>query len=85
MRGYNPAPMAWGELDGERVRLLRAQADSAAPAAPPGTIVAIDAGGMRVATGRGMLVVTELQFAGGTPQTARQASAGRALSGRRFG
>ena len=82
--GYNPAPMAWCELDGERVRLLRARAGGATPGATPGTIVAVNAGGIHVATGNGVLVVTELQFAGGTPQTAQQAGTGRSLAGQRL-
>jgi len=37
-----------------------------------------------VATSNGVLVVTELQFAGGTPQTAQQAGTGRSLAGQRL-
>jgi len=84
VRGYNPAPMAWTELDGERVRVLRARAEPRAPGTPAGTIVAAAADGIFVATGSGALVITELQFPGGKPVTAAQAAAGRALAGQRF-
>lgn len=84
VRGYHPAPMAWSELGGERVRVLRAQADDAATDTAPGTIIAADAAGLRVATGRGTLQVTELQFPGGKALTAQQAGAGRSLAGLRF-
>jgi methionyl-tRNA formyltransferase len=81
VRGYNPAPMAWSELARERVRVLRAHTDRARPGAGPGTVLGADAEGIRVATGSGALVITELQFAGGKPMTAQQASAGRSLAG----
>jgi methionyl-tRNA formyltransferase len=83
VRAYNPAPVAWTELDGERVRIYRA-APAPAAAGEPGTIIAADAGGIRVATGSGTLVIGELQWPGGKPLSAQQASAGRALNGRRF-
>jgi len=83
VRGYNPTPVAWTELDGERVRIHRAAAASAAGGAP-GTIVAADAAGIRVATGSGTLAISELQWPGGKPVSARQAVAGRSLRGTRF-
>jgi methionyl-tRNA formyltransferase len=84
VRAYNPAPVAWTELDGERVRIYRA---AAAPdrAAAPGTIVSADAAGIHVATGAGTLVVAELQWPGGKPLTAAAAITSRSLGGRRFG
>ncbi len=84
VRGYNPAPVAWAELDGERVRIFRARAGDAAVTGEPGTIVAADAGGIRIATGAGTLLISELQWPGGKPLSAQQAAAGRALNGRRF-
>jgi methionyl-tRNA formyltransferase len=81
VRGYNPAPMAWSELARERVRVLRAHTDRARPGAAPGTVLSADA---EVATGAGALVITELQFAGGKPMTAQQATAGRSLVGHWF-
>ncbi|MGH8482634.1 MAG: methionyl-tRNA formyltransferase, partial [Nevskiaceae bacterium] len=92
VRAYNPAPVAWSELDpgsgsaagGERVRLWRAHAEGTAGGSP-GAILAAGAEGIRVATGSGTLVVTELQFPGGKPLTAQQAATGRTLTGRRFG
>ena len=84
VRGYNPAPMAWTELDGARVRVLRARAEPQVPGTAAGTIVAAAADGLFVATGSGALVITELQFPGGKPVTAAQAVAGHALAGKRF-
>jgi methionyl-tRNA formyltransferase len=85
VRAFNPAPVAWSELDGERVRILRARAGGGNASAAPGTIVAANAEGILVATGGGTLLVAELQWPGGKPLTAQQAAAGRALTGKRFG
>ena len=93
VRAYNPAPVAWTGLDpgsgsgagGERVRVFRARAEAGAPAAAPGSITRADADGIRVATGDGALVITELQWPGGRALTAREATAGRSLTGKCFG
>ncbi len=84
VRAYNPAPVAWTELDGERVRIFRARAGDAATHAEPGTIVDAGAGVIRIVTGAGTLLVGELQWPGGKPLSAQQAAAGRALTGRRL-
>jgi len=84
VRGFNPAPVAWTELDGERIRLFRAHAEGKAPGSAPGTVLDADARGIRIASGAGLLIVTELQWPGGRVLTADQAVAGRALRGRRF-
>jgi methionyl-tRNA formyltransferase len=83
VRAYHPVPIAWTELDGERVRIQRAAAQAGGGGAP-GTIVGADGSGIRVATGRGTLAITELQWPGGRPLSAQQAIAGRSLAGRRF-
>jgi methionyl-tRNA formyltransferase len=82
--GYNPVPVAWTELDGERVRIFHARAQDLAGSAQPGTVVSADGEGIRVATGSSALVITELQWPGGRALTAQQATAGRSLGGRRF-
>jgi methionyl-tRNA formyltransferase len=84
VRAFNPAPMAWSELDGERVRVHHARAETGGAGAAPGTIVRADADGIRVATGSGTLAITGLQWPGGKPLAARQATASRSLAGRRF-
>ncbi|NGY04752.1 methionyl-tRNA formyltransferase [Solimonas terrae] len=84
VRAFNPVPMAWSELDGERVRVLMAQAAPAAAAAAPGTIVSADADGVGVASGDGLVRLLQLQWPGGKALQAAQIASGRALSGRRF-
>ncbi|MEW6166102.1 MAG: methionyl-tRNA formyltransferase [Pseudomonadota bacterium] len=82
IRAFNPAPVAWSELDGERVRLLFARADDTGSDALPGTI--LDGPGLVVACGSGRLSIEQLQWPGGRVLDAREALAARQLGGRRF-
>ena len=70
----NPKPGAWTTARGARLKLLRAKADAApAPAgAEPGTLV----GPGRVATGDGLLVLTEVQPEGKAAMPATAWAAG---------
>ncbi len=65
VRAFNPTPVAWSELDGERIRFWNARAEPGAVAAVPGTVLAADATGLYIACGEGRLLVTELQRPGG--------------------
>ncbi len=84
VRAYNPAPMAWTELDGERVRILEARALSLPGSTEPGSVLASGEQGIHVATGDGVLSLQRLQWPGGKPLQALDAARGRALDGRRF-
>ncbi|MDR3417637.1 MAG: methionyl-tRNA formyltransferase [Nevskia sp.] len=84
VRAFNPAPVAWSELDGERVRFWNAQACAGAEGAAPGTVLAADAAGLRIASGDGALVVTVLQRPGGKVLPAAAAMQGWAIAGKRF-
>jgi methionyl-tRNA formyltransferase len=84
IRGYNPVPVAWSELDSERIKFYRAEALPAAAEAPAGTILGADAGGLRIATGQGCLGVQELQRPGGKPQSAAALLRSWAPSGQSF-
>ena len=66
VRALNPRPGTFVERDGERLRILRASVLPDAAHAAPGT-VRIHDGELRVATGSGWLVPTELQRPGGRP------------------
>ena len=83
VRAFNPAPVAWTELGGERVRILRAFPSSDAASQPPGTVARHDGHGIAVATGAGTLVIEALQWPGGRVLGAGEAI-GRRLTGERF-
>jgi len=72
VRAFDPFPVAAARLGDLNVRLWRAAAlpdssasSSAATGAAPGTIIASDRHGLRIACGEGELLATELQRAGG--------------------
>ncbi|MGQ0621122.1 MAG: methionyl-tRNA formyltransferase [Panacagrimonas sp.] len=86
IHGYNPMPGAWTELEGERVKLFRTEAAGSRVVSPsePGRLLHLDASGLGVATGDGLLRITELQRPGGRPTTPLQAYRGVIPAGARF-
>jgi methionyl-tRNA formyltransferase len=67
VRALNSRAPTIAYLNGERVRLLLAEADQADPPgnAPPGVIIDTSKHGIRVACGHGQLLVTQLQLSRG--------------------
>ncbi len=88
VRAFDPFPVACGALRGQVIRFWRAYAQpggqTAAPlpdaGGGPGTVLAAAADGIRIACGEGVLVVTELQRAGGRRLTAREFLAGMPIA-----
>ena len=92
VRAYVPWPVAETRLDGEQLRVHAAEPRDAAgggAGARPGTVLAVTADGIDVATGGGVLRLTRVQQAGRRAVSAREfANAGdraRALVGRVLG
>jgi methionyl-tRNA formyltransferase len=66
VRAFNPFPGAATALAGDAVKVWTARAEAGnGQVAAPGTLVSAGAEGLRVQTGDGVLVMTELQRAGG--------------------
>lgn len=82
IRGYNPAPGAWSELAGERIKLWRATPERGSDPCP-GQILANDETGFLVSTGYDRVRVTEHQQAGGRNQLG-SLHPGRAWAGLAF-
>lgn len=90
LRAFNPRPVATTRYRGAPLRLWDVgpleSARRSVELPPPGTVVAADAGGVRVQTGDGVLNVTRLQAAGGRVLAAREFLNGtRVQIGDRFG
>lgn len=64
---FNPFPVCYGTLAGERVRIWAADAENPAAAGTvnPGTILSADRDGILVACGEGALCIRQLQLPGG--------------------
>jgi methionyl-tRNA formyltransferase len=87
VRAFDPWPAAWTTHDGAVLKVWRAVvlADAPRSDAPPGTIVRVQAAGIDVACGDGVLRVDEVQPANARRMPAAAFAAGRALAaGARF-
>lgn len=72
IRAFAPVPGAWFEGPKGRIRVRRATLDTGTDKAMAGSYLGLDnAGGMRIATGDGGLVIHEIQPAGGKTMSAR--------------
>ncbi|MFP5466117.1 MAG: methionyl-tRNA formyltransferase [Gammaproteobacteria bacterium] len=65
VRAFNPFPGASTAMRGEAVKVWSARVEPAAAAGLPGQVLSVGPEGIRVATGEGVLVLLELQRAGG--------------------
>ncbi len=82
IRAYNPAPVAWSELAGERIKFFRAQAVPGAGS--PGTVLSAGADGLKIATGDAAVRIHELQRPGGRMLPAAQVCKHWNITGRCF-
>jgi methionyl-tRNA formyltransferase len=86
IRAFDPFPGAASVLEGEAIKLWRAQVLPGAAGPAPGTVIAVQPDGIDVATGDGVLRLTELQRAGGKRLPAADFLRGLAIApGQRFG
>jgi methionyl-tRNA formyltransferase len=88
VRAFNPFPVCYSRLSGERVRLWQARPlPSGAILEKPGAILRADEDGIVVSCGEGALAVEILQFEGGKALSAKQllsAHQAQFAVGRRF-
>ena len=64
IRGLSPVPCACTFLDGKQVKIFAAAAEPATVAEVPGTVAGETAGVLRVAAGRGYVLLKEVQLEG---------------------
>ncbi|MEM7433692.1 MAG: methionyl-tRNA formyltransferase [Myxococcota bacterium] len=86
IRGMNPWPGAYAELDGRRIKVYRAQPSTLDPApAVPGEVIALDPEGVLVACSEGTIELQELQESGRKRLDAQAFISGRSVKvGDRF-
>jgi len=85
IRGLHPWPHAHSYLQGRRLILLRSVTSEATDGAPPGTILAAHGNDLHVATGAGVVQLTEIQAEGKRPMNVREFLSGHRLTaGDRF-
>ncbi|HET6565605.1 MAG TPA: methionyl-tRNA formyltransferase [Xanthomonadales bacterium] len=72
IRAFNPWPVCWSDIGGERCRIWKARAMTEDAQAAPGTVLKADSSELVVACGQGQLHITQLQRPGGKPQSAQE-------------
>jgi methionyl-tRNA formyltransferase len=82
IRAFNPWPVAWCTINGERTRIWRAAHEKLDHDKEPGTVLRADKAGIEIATGEQMLRLLELQRPGGKRISAAQYLNSRSLPGR---
>lgn len=84
VRAFAPWPVAHAKLADDRVRFWQAAALDMPAEVAPGTVIAAARDGIDIATGQGVLRVTELQLPGKRRMRAADAANGRDWVGARF-
>ncbi len=80
IRAFNPFPVSWCVLpNGERLRVWAACVEQSDKKMPAGTVLSLDASGLRVACGDGVLLLTELQLPNRNRMTVRELVNGHLL------
>lgn len=69
IRGLNPWPVAYTEFQGQTLRIWQATWEAGASTHAPGTILEQRRDALVVATGSGLLCLTQLQLPGGKPMS----------------
>lgn len=83
IRAYNPWPVAQTSLDGKQLRCWAAYADDQSTDTHdrPGTVVGQNEHGIKVQTGKGILVLTQVQIPGRKRMAATEFAHARPLAG----
>lgn len=71
IRAFNPWPICYTHINQDTIRIHHARPLEGATHKTPGTILSIEKEGIQVATGKGILLIEQLQFAGGKALSVR--------------
>ncbi|WP_411682997.1 methionyl-tRNA formyltransferase [Clostridium thailandense] len=64
IRGLNPWPVAYTHYDGENMKIFKAKSFKEEHNCEPGYVIEVSKSGMKVACGKGVLLIEEIQFPG---------------------
>ncbi|GAB2189725.1 methionyl-tRNA formyltransferase [Sessilibacter sp. MAH1] len=67
IRAFNPFPVCFSDLNGDRIKLFDAAVATSSKANSPGEILAVDKSGITVACGEGALALSRIQIPGKKP------------------
>lgn len=84
IRGADPQPGAWTEHEGTRLHLYDARRDDDT-SGEPGAVLDVSEAGLRIAAGKGAVLVRRVRPADGKKQPAAEYSQGRLMPGTRLG
>lgn len=85
IRGMQPWPHAYSSIGGRRLIFLRSDVEASVAGGAPGEVLTARGDELRIATGRGAIVVRAIQVEGKRPMSVREFLSGYALSpGDRF-
>ncbi|MCI0508086.1 MAG: methionyl-tRNA formyltransferase [Gammaproteobacteria bacterium] len=84
IRAFNPWPVAQTMVDGNTLRIWNAQPLQGTSGLAPGTVISESRAGIDVATGHGVLRITQLQLPGGKPLAVSEFVNAHSLQGKVF-
>lgn len=85
IRAFNPWPIAETRWQGQQLRIWEASPEDAASDAPPGSVIAASAAGIRVSAGAGVLNISRVQLAGRKAVSAAEFINAHRMDGARLG
>jgi len=80
IRGLLPWPGAFTFINGKRIKIIKGKAEKSSGDAAPGTIAGVSPEGIRIATGKGDIVILRLQEEGKKETNAKEFLLGRKIS-----
>jgi len=85
VRAFNPWPIAYTYLHAKPLRFYMSEVlVNESVSSAPGSVIDESKQGIKIATGKGVINITQLQFPGGKPLAVREFLNGRSLLGERF-